>query len=176
MSIVINNLYEMLQLIESADTYDNTFDDGICWDFYDGSDDPCEICMEEVQKRIDVIKFINCSHGIDLIADISQFVKDNMDTLYRISQEHRESMESKDVNDDESVYCGVRLVNAMQAGYASDDEYLYLLHKMTPEIFDAWLKRKGEDWLEENEEYLDSMMPEVVRVIKDVWEVKKKGE
>ena len=39
-------------------------------------------------------------------------------------------MPDADPENDESIYQGVRIVNAMQAGYASDDEYNAMLKEL----------------------------------------------
>lgn len=171
MAIVMNNMYEALSVIESADTSDAHTGDCICWDYYEDDDDACDACMIEVQKQVDVVNMYRCSYGVELTADISGFVKKHMEVLKGISKAHRESMLSTDPDDDDSVYTGVRLVNAMQAGYASDDEYLLLLKNIAPDVYWKWIQdeKKGLACYESDREYLEDMIPEIVNDLVDTW-------
>lgn len=119
-------MYDYLEDVDSTDVYDSEYDDGICWDFLEEYEDEdiYDTCMREVQKRTYLVKK---GKPYNTIADISGFVRRYMDILYPISQDHREPMESADPNDEDAVYHGVRLINAMMCGYASDDEYESLL-------------------------------------------------
>ena len=166
--IQINNLYEMLALVEDADTYDNVFDSGVCWSQHDGKTDDKEaydLCMDAIQKRIDILKFSHASYGFNLIADISGFVKQHMGLLHRVSQEHKWPMRSTDPDEDEDVYLGVKLLEALEIGEASEDEYVYLLMNLEPEIFQKWKTLSRDKWIDENEGYFDSMIPEVVKIM-----------
>ena len=168
MGIVINNLYDMLKLIESADTYDKTFDHGVCYDLYEDND-PLDVCMTEVQKQIDIVSFNKASYGINLVADIAGFVKKYMHDLYVMSQRFRHPMESDDPKDDDAVYTGITIINALQPGYGADDDYLLLLKKINEEKYWEWIKKYGGDWLEENAEYVEVMWNEVVTDAIDEW-------
>lgn len=171
MAIVLNTMYDALSIIEDADTSDAHTGDCICWDFYSSDHDACDACMIEVQKQVEVANMYRCQYGVELTARISDFVQKNMDVLYRISQDHREPMESKDPEDDDSVYAGVRLVNAMQAGYGSDDEYLLLLKNIAPDVYWKWIQdeKKGFACYEYDKGYFEVMIPEIVKDFKDTW-------
>ncbi len=168
MAIVINNLHDMLKLVESADTYDKTFDSGVCYDLYE-DDEPIDICMTEVQKQIDVVSFHKVIYGVDIVADIAGFVKKYMHRLYEMSQRFRTSMDSDDPDDDDSVYVGVTVVNALEPGGGSDDDYLYLLKAVNEEKYWGWLNKHGGDWLEDNAEYAEVMWNEVVTDAISIW-------
>lgn len=120
MSFVINNMYDALKLCESTDVSDNVYDNCICWDLQDDEDSIESKCCTEIQKRTDIIRY---APPYNTIADIAGFVKQHMDILYVISQKHRLPMPDANPENDESMYCGVTLVNQMMQGYASNDEY-----------------------------------------------------
>lgn len=166
--IQINNLYDMLVLVDEADTYDNVFDSGVCWSHHDGKTNDREtydLCMDAVQKRIDILNFSHASYGFDLVADISGFVRQHMGVLHRISQDHKWSMKSTDPDEDEDVYIGVKLLEAMEIGDATEDEYAYLLMHLDPETFQQWKLLNRDKWIDDNEEYFESMIPEIVRIM-----------
>ena len=171
MSVCIETMYDILSLIESADTSDTTFDDCVCWDFYTDEDEPIDVCMAEVQKHIDLCDMFRCSYGFNLVADITKFVKEHIEPVFFISQFHREKMTSMNPEDMDSLYAGVRLINAMQAGYASDDEYLYLLKYINPDLYWKWMQNEkyGYNCYSDNEQYLDVMIQEIVNDMKDTW-------
>lgn len=168
MVIEIKSLYDMLTLIESADTYDKTFDHGVCYDLYD-DDEPISVCMTEVQKQIDIVSFHKASYGIDLVADIASFVRYHMHDLYLMSQRFKNPMESDDPEDDNAVYTGVTIINALQPGYGADDDYLLLLKKIDSEKYWKWMYEHGGDWLEANAEYAEVMWNEIVSDAISVW-------
>lgn len=133
MTIELSSLYDALKIFEDCDVYDDTYDDGIAWcnseDYYD-NDDHCFKCAVEMAKRIDIVKINKGSCGVSLVADIAKFVKEHMQFMYELSQNFRVPMPDADPENDESVYQGVRIINAMQAGYACDDEYDRMLKEL----------------------------------------------
>ena len=132
--IEIKTLYDMLKLVESSDTYDCQYDDGICWDLQDDEpDDLCARCATEMAKRIEVTGYNKRTYGVDTIADIGAFVKAHMHFCYELSQEFRWPMPDDDPENGDSVFRGIQMVNAMQAGYASDDQYEAMLTELGAE-------------------------------------------
>lgn len=129
--IELRTLYDALRLVESADTYDCVYGDVICWDLQDDDDDCCGRCATEMAKHIEVVKANKAEYGVVLIADIGAFVRQHMEFMHELSQEFKWPMPDADPENDESVFRGVQMVNAMQAGYASDDEYERMLCELT---------------------------------------------
>lgn len=130
--IEIKTLYDALKMFGGADTWDTVFDEVVCWECPDEDDeDPCFKCAIEMAKRIDIVKVYQPSRNCwEFIADITKFVKEHIEFMYRLSQGFRWPMESADPNDDDSVYTGVQIVNAMQAGYACDEQYEAMLKEL----------------------------------------------
>lgn len=170
MPIVINNLYDMLKLVESADTYDKKYAVGVCWDLYDDMTDPSDYAMTEIQKHIDIVSFHSTSYGIELTADISGFAKEHMAALKTISKHWcRVKMKSIDPEDEDSVYIATDLIGLMQCGYTNDDACLYLLKDVDKEKYEAWRDRYGGDWLDSLGDDADSYMQEVVEDFRKAW-------
>lgn len=128
--IVIKTLYDLLRMVDSADVWDPHYDDVICWDLQDDSDDCCARCAMEMAKRIEAISYRD---QYNAVADIGSFVKQHMQFMYEFSQGFKWPMESADPDDDESVFRGVQIVNAMQAGYACDEDYERMLAHLAEE-------------------------------------------
>ena len=128
--VELNTLYDALKMFESCDTWDKDYDDVICWELCDDNDDPCFRCATELAKRIDLVKVNRVSYGVELVADISGFVKKHMDFLHEFSQGFKWPMPDADPENDESVFRGVQIINAMQAGYACDDDYEAMLKEL----------------------------------------------
>ena len=153
--IHLDTLYDVIKMLDEADTYDNTYDAGVCFSHYTDND-PIDLCMTAIQKRIDPIKL----NGREVIADVAGFVKEHMQLMYTVSQSFRLSMDSADPNNEEDVYYGVELVMALEPGNGSDDDYLYILHELEPEIFNKYIEKNWEKWAEEYHSYFDCMLPE----------------
>ena len=131
--VEMKTLQDALKVFDDCDVYDNTFDDGIAWcnsESYYNEDDHCFKCAVEMAKRIDLVKINKAQYGVELVADIAKFVMEHMEFMYKLSQNFRDPMPDADPENDESVYQGVRIVNAMQAGYACDDEYNAMLKEL----------------------------------------------
>lgn len=128
--VELNTLYDALKMFDEGDTWDKDYDDVICWCLCDDDDDPCSKCATEMAKRIDLVKVNKVSYGVEFVADISKFVREHIHFMYELSQGFKWSMPNDDPEDDESMYRGVQIVNAMQAGYACDDDYNAMLKEL----------------------------------------------
>lgn len=128
MPVIFNSMYDALKQCESTDVCDQTYDDTICWDICDDMDGIESKCMTEIQKRTDIIEY---QPPYSTIADIQTFVKEHIEILYEISQKHRYPIPDADPENDDSVYYGVMLINAMMQGYATEDEYQKLYDHLT---------------------------------------------
>lgn len=125
--IEIRTLYDLLKMVDSADVYDAHYDDGICWDLQDDDDDCCARCATAMAKHIEAISYRD---RYSAVADIGGFVKQHMQFCYELSQGFKWPMPDADPGNDESVYRGVQMVNAMQAGYACDEDYEAMLAEL----------------------------------------------
>lgn len=125
--IEMKTLYDLLKTVESVDVWDQHYDDVMCWELCDDDDDPCFRCATEMAKNIEVISYKDQYNGV---ADIGGFVKKHMPFLYELSQGFRWPMPDADPDNDESVLRGVQIVNAMQAGYACDEDYEAMLKEL----------------------------------------------
>ena len=130
--IEIKSLYDALKMFGGADTWDTDFDEVICWELPSKDDDDvCSRCAIEMAKRIDIVRVYQAYHNCwEFVADITKFVKEHIKFMYELSQGFKWPMESADPNDDDSVYTGVQIVNAMQAGYACDEQYEAMLSEL----------------------------------------------
>jgi hypothetical protein len=171
MPIILNTLYDALSITDdnSADVFDNVYGHCVCWDIYDDYE-PISICMNEVMKQIDVTGYGESQYGArEFTADIASFVKKHMHDLYVMSQRFKQPMLSDDPEDDESVYIGVTIIDALQPGYGADDDYLLLLKKINEDLYWKWMRVHGGDWLEANAEYVEVMWNEVVTDAINEW-------
>lgn len=172
----MTTMLEALREFDSGDTYDTEIDDGVCWDYYgepkdilhDPQEDLCSLSGALVQERVEMTEVRDCSYGKEFLADISSFVKAHVDVLYDISQCHTESMISKDIEEEWNWYVGVRIVNAMQCGYATDDEYMLMVRELAPDMAEEWCRLYGKSWLAQNEKagWLGDMIPEAVEYVR----------
>lgn len=130
--IEIKSLYDALKMFGSADTWDKDYDEVICWERpeNDDDDDVCFKCATEMAKRIDIVNVYKDGGVWEFVADITKFVKEHIKFMYELSQGFKWPMESADPNDDDAVYTGVQIVNAMQAGYACDEQYEAMLKEL----------------------------------------------
>ena len=78
-------------------------------------------------------------------------------------------MESDDPEDDDAVYTGVTIINALEPGYGADDDYLLLLKKINEEKYWEWIRKYGGDWLADNEEYVEIIWNEVITDAINEW-------
>ena len=128
--IEVATLYDLLQLVDEADVYDAHYDDVICWCF-DDDEDVCARCAMEMAKRIPACSWNRGSYGeVTAVADIGAFVKEHMQFCHELSQGFKWPMPDSDPENDESVFRGVQMVNAMQAGYACDEDYEAMLREL----------------------------------------------
>ena len=128
--IVLKSLFDALLYIGDADVYDKHYDDGIAW-CYDPEEDACARCSMEMAKRIEIVDINKTGYGIvEFIADIGSFVKEHIQFCYELSQGFKWPMPDADPGNDESVFRGVQMVNAMQAGYACDEDYEAMLAEL----------------------------------------------
>ena len=176
----MKNLLELLSVIKSADVYDNTYDDGICYDLYEEeNDDPCWISGRLIQERIEPLVYRPAVKGLnpkEVVADIAKFVKEHMQVLEFISRTHMEPMRSTDPENEDAVYYGVRLVNAMQAGYATNGDYMQMIWNLDEKEFEYACIHLSKSNLElikkecENDEYYAPLWEAIVKVRKE-WEI-----
>ena len=127
--IVLENLYDALLYIGDADVYDKQYDDVIAW-CYDSDEDICAECGMEMARHIDIVDIRRSGHCVEFVADIGAFVKQHMQFCYELSQGFKWPMPDADPGNDESVFRGVQMVNAMQAGYACDEDYEAMLAEL----------------------------------------------
>lgn len=127
--IVLKSLFDALLYIGDADVHDAHYDDVIAW-CYDSDEDVCARCAMEMAKRIDITDIEKVSYGVEFTADIGAFVKQHMQFCYELSQGFKWPMPDADPDNDESVFRGVQMVNAMQAGYACDEDYEAMLAEL----------------------------------------------
>ena len=141
MAVVFNTLYDALKYFESGDTYDKTFDTGVCWDLCEQGNDADEfdkVCTI-MQKHIPLESMSEHKYGMEFVADIKAFVEENLDFFYDYSQDFKCKMLTKDPEHedyDESLYWAVKIVESIMTGYISDEDY--------PMLLEYFQKRYGE--------------------------------
>jgi len=130
--IEIKTLYDALKMFGGADTWDTEYDEVICWERCDDvqDEDVCFKCATEMAKRIEIAKVFKDGGVWEFVADISKFVRQHIQFMFRLSQGFKWPMPNADPDDDESIYRGVQIVNAMQAGYACDEQYEAMLKEL----------------------------------------------
>lgn len=128
--IEIKTLYDAMKVFGDADTWDKEFDEVICWDLCDDDKDICFRCATALAKSIEIVKVNRLGHTFEFVADISKFVREHIQFMYELSQDFTWPMEDADPNNDESVYRGVQIVNAMQAGYACEEQYEAMMKEL----------------------------------------------
>ena len=128
--VEMNTIYDALKMLDDCDVWDAHYDDCIAWCLCDDDDDLCSKCATELAKRIELVKINRTQYGIELVADIGKFVKEHMNFMHEFSQGFKWPMPDADPENDESVFRGVQIINAMQAGYTCDEDYNAMLKEL----------------------------------------------
>ena len=140
MAIVFDTLYDALKFFKSGDTYDRTYDTGVCWDLCDDEDgDEFDEVCTIMQKHIPLVNMHECSYGMEFVADITAFLLENLDFFYEYSQDFRWPIPTKDPEDEEyeeGLYYGVKVIESIMTGYIPEDDY--------PKLLDYFKERYGE--------------------------------
>ena len=141
MAVVFNTLFDALKYFESGDTYDKTYDTGVCWDLCEQGDDADEfdkVCTI-MQKHIPLESMHECSYGMEFVADITSFLVENLDFFYNYSQDFKWPISTKDPENEEyeeGLYYGVKIIESIMTGYIPEDDY--------PMLLEYFQKRYGE--------------------------------